>query len=54
LLTYSIALGVCLAGKSSQQNLVSELGSKKSFGQKLEEKEEDKLKEKSWPAQAAT
>jgi hypothetical protein len=26
LLTYSTALGVCLAGKSSQQNLVLELG----------------------------
>jgi hypothetical protein len=42
----------CLAGKSSQQNLVSELGSKKCFAQKFEEKEEDKLKEKLWPAQA--
>jgi hypothetical protein len=32
--------------------LVSELGSKKYFGQKFEEKEEDKLKEKPWPVQA--
>jgi hypothetical protein len=44
---------VCLAGKFSQQNLVSELGSKKCFGKKFEEKEEDKLKEKLWPALAA-
>jgi hypothetical protein len=43
---------VCLAGKSSQQNLVLELGSKKCFGQKFEEKEKDKLKKKLWPAQA--
>jgi hypothetical protein len=43
---------VCLVGKSSQQNLVSVLGPKKCFGQKFEEKEEDKLKEKIWPAQA--
>jgi hypothetical protein len=45
---------VCLAKKTSQHDLVSELGSKKYFGRKLEEKEDDKLKEKSWPAQAAT
>jgi hypothetical protein len=34
---------VCLARKSNQQNLVSELGSKKYFGQKFEDKEENKV-----------
>jgi hypothetical protein len=43
---------VCSAGNNQPTDSVLELGSKKSFGQKFEEKAGDKLKEKSWPEQA--
>jgi hypothetical protein len=44
--TYFIAFEVCLVGTTSQQSLVSKLGSKKSFGQKVKKKTDETLKEK--------